>query len=177
MKVLANHILFLTFTFWTVIGHSQQLSSELTCRTKAKEIATQTYSGCVTEARNSQIDQIRKDYQKQLTELKAKYDKELKKVSGKGLTAVTTAATGSLPKAAKGVAKTLPTRKEVKNVAPPVSQIAQEDKTVTIPDPSTPASGGDESTQNDSKSEPKDSLTVPAASSDQIFTSSEGQTY
>jgi len=59
-----------------------QSSSELTCRSQAKEIALQTYQTCITTARQQRIDEIRKEYQAKLTDLKSHYDSELKKVSG-----------------------------------------------------------------------------------------------
>lgn len=128
MNTLLNNLAFLGLTLFAVSAHAQQQSSmELTCRAKAKEVAASTYSGCVTEARNTQIDQIRKDYQKQLSELKAKYDRELKKVGGKGVNSAapateaakaapvaTNVSKGPAPKPTKGIARTLPTRKEMK---------------------------------------------------------------
>ena len=60
-----------------------QSSTEVICRNKAKEIAADTYQTCVTEAKQGQIEQIRKEYQQRLNDLKNHYDKELKKVSGK----------------------------------------------------------------------------------------------
>ena len=139
MSLISTVITFIAMSAQAQVSPTSQApsSSELTCRSKAKEIAAQTYSSCVTESRNTQIDQIRKDYQKQLADLKAKYDKELKKVGGKGsalseaneVSKATTkpgknpvnASTGSKPKATKGIAKSLPTRKEVKNPAPIVN--------------------------------------------------------
>lgn len=59
-----------------------QASYELSCRNKAKEIAADTYKGCMTEQRQAQIEQIRKDYKEKLSNLKNHYDKELKKLSG-----------------------------------------------------------------------------------------------
>ncbi len=58
-------------------------SYELTCRNRAKEIAAESYKNCVTENRQSQLQQIRSDYKEKLAELKNHYDSELKKVSGK----------------------------------------------------------------------------------------------
>lgn len=83
MKSLVNNLAFSALTLLAFSAQAQQSSNEVTCRAQAKEIATQTYSSCMTEARNSQIDDIRREYQQQLEELKAKYDKELKKVGGK----------------------------------------------------------------------------------------------
>jgi hypothetical protein len=61
---------------------AEQPAFEMSCRIKAKEIAADTYRGCVTENRKAQIDQIRSDYQTKLKSLKDEYDQELKKVSG-----------------------------------------------------------------------------------------------
>lgn len=81
-----------------------QTSAELTCRAQAKELAMQTYSNCITQTRNQQVDEIRKNYQKELSSLKTKYDNELKKIGG-GKTGKTTRST-SAP--TKEVIKTLP---------------------------------------------------------------------
>lgn len=59
-----------------------QTSFELTCRAKAKEVAAHTYSNCVIESRNSKVEEIRSNYQKELSALKSKYDKELEKIGG-----------------------------------------------------------------------------------------------
>jgi len=73
------------FLFGPIISEAQSSSSELTCRNKAKEIAAETYKNCMTEQRQSQIEKIRKDYKNELSQLKSRYDKELKKISsGKG---------------------------------------------------------------------------------------------
>ncbi|WP_413291320.1 hypothetical protein [Bdellovibrio sp. HCB337] len=187
MNALLNNITFFSLTFFAMSAHAQQSSMELTCRAKAKEIAAQTYSYCVTDARNTQIDQIRKDYQKQLTELKAKYDLELKKIGGKGLTGSATpatkpsskpaasASTGSTPKATKGIAKTLPTRKEVKNPAPAIQEV-QEDKAVVVPDSTTPGVESEPS-QNDANSDLKIELVPAPASSDVSSATSGDQVY
>ena len=58
-------------------------SYELTCRNRAKEIAAESYKNCVTENRQTQLQQIRSDYKEKLADLKNHYDSELKKVSGK----------------------------------------------------------------------------------------------
>ena len=67
---------------------------ELTCRNKAKEIAAETYKNCVTENRQSQIEQIRSDYKEKLATLKSHYDGELKKIGGKS-----TASSDQVPRA------------------------------------------------------------------------------
>ncbi|HPI41648.1 MAG TPA: hypothetical protein PLJ21_12640 [Pseudobdellovibrionaceae bacterium] len=55
---------------------------ETMCRIKAKEIALNTYSSCVTENKNKKIEKIRDSYKKELQGLKNKYDKALKNISG-----------------------------------------------------------------------------------------------
>lgn len=67
--------------FAGLTAFAQSPSYELTCRNKAKEIAAETYKNCVTEHRQSQIEQIRKDYKEKMAELKNHYDNELKKIS------------------------------------------------------------------------------------------------
>ena len=68
---------------------------ENSCRIKAKEIAAEAYRGCVSEQKNSQIDQIKKEYQAKLNILKNHYEAELKKM-GSGKTAAA-AAVGAGP--------------------------------------------------------------------------------
>jgi hypothetical protein len=188
MNAFLNNTTFLVLTLFAVNAHAQQQSSmELTCRAKAKEVAAETYSNCVTEARNTQIDQIRKDYQKQLTDLKAKYDRELKKIGGKSLTnapapaaprstppVASTLSTGAPPKPTKGIAKTLPTRKEMKP-STPVPEV-KESPVVTAPESSSPA-GENQPTQNDANGEMKIELVPAPASSDNNTASTADQTY
>lgn len=122
---------FFGIIFFAAAAHTES-AAELTCRAQAKEIAVQTYSSCVTQARNSQIEQIRADYQKELAAVKSKYDQELKKLSGKskGTKSAKAATSGptvkevKAPKAAKGVAKQLPTR-EAAPESLPVQNVAE----------------------------------------------------
>ncbi len=55
---------------------------ETTCRIKAKEVAAESYRGCVTEQKNTQIEQIKKEYAAKLQALKSHYEQELKKMNG-----------------------------------------------------------------------------------------------
>lgn len=55
---------------------------ESSCRIKAKEIAANTYRTCVVDQKNSQIEQIKKEYQAKLRALKVHYEAELKKMAG-----------------------------------------------------------------------------------------------
>lgn len=83
-----TNILFIVGTFifsllLSQIGRASEGSSfEVLCRNKAKEIAADTYKGCMTEYRQSKLEQIRKEYKEELSNLKNQYDKKLKKLSG-----------------------------------------------------------------------------------------------
>jgi ribosomal protein L44E len=120
-------LLILTLSFLSVNAFAEAVS-ELTCKAQAKEIAVQTYSNCITQARNNEIEQIRKNYKEELASLKSKYDRELKKMgsikAAKPTTAMAKPAKRSTaptvqevtsaieaPKATKGIARQLPTRK------------------------------------------------------------------
>ncbi len=87
MKIIKN-LLVLSILGLISTTHAQQSSSaDLTCRSQAKEIAVQTYQTCVTTARQQRVDEIRKEYQAKLTDLKSHYDSELKKLApGAGTT-------------------------------------------------------------------------------------------
>jgi hypothetical protein len=58
-------------------------SIEFMCKAKAKEIAAETYKGCVVENKQAQVERIRKEYQAKLAELKNQYNSELKQLSPK----------------------------------------------------------------------------------------------
>lgn len=62
------------------LGYSEE-NIDSQCRVQAKEAAITTYQSCVKEARTVKIDEIRKEYQEKLSELKNYYDGELKKLS------------------------------------------------------------------------------------------------
>ena len=72
-------LFFLVLSLSTVAFSQDALDSE--CRVQAKEAAVTTYQSCVKEARSVKIDEIRKEYQEKLTELKSHYDSELKKLA------------------------------------------------------------------------------------------------
>ena len=126
MGCFMKSFFFFAVTLFTLHAYAQS-SAELTCKSQAKEIAIQTYSNCMTEARNSQIDQIRKSYKDELASLKSKYDQELKKLgntpanssSRKGRKAVTVQeAQVAAPRATRGVAHKLPTRTATREALP-----------------------------------------------------------
>lgn len=75
-------LLIITINIFAGLTAFAQSSYELSCRNRAKEIAAETYKNCVTEQRQSQIEQIRKDYKEKMADLKNHYDNELKKISG-----------------------------------------------------------------------------------------------
>jgi hypothetical protein len=75
-----SFIVFLSLSGF-VLSATAESSFEVMCRNQAKEIAAETYKNCITENRQTQIDQIRKEYQQKISELKSHYDGELKKVS------------------------------------------------------------------------------------------------
>lgn len=58
-----------------------QGSFELMCRNKAKEIAAETYKNCVTDAKQSQIKEVRKEYEEELAAVKNRFENKLKKIS------------------------------------------------------------------------------------------------
>ncbi len=70
------------------------------CRVKAKESANLAFKSCMNENKSAEIESIRKGYQERLEQIKAQYEQELSKVSGK------------LPKAA-------PTKQDIKSSSKP----------------------------------------------------------
>lgn len=70
-------------------------SFELMCRNKAKEIAAETYNNCVTENKQSQIKEVRSEYEAELAALKKRMDAKLKKISKGEIAKPTTAAAAS----------------------------------------------------------------------------------
>ena len=81
-NVLSATGLFLAAFLLSNLGSAAEGSFEVMCRNKAKEIAAETYKGCMTENRQTQLEQIRKEYKEELSNLKNQYDKRLKKLSG-----------------------------------------------------------------------------------------------
>lgn len=86
MKTLIAITLFISGT-----SYAAQPGYELSCRAQAKEIAAQTYKTCLTDNRNSELDQIKKDYQAKLNALKDQYQSELKKMAAAKTVAAPTA--------------------------------------------------------------------------------------
>ena len=130
---------FFALTFISTNAFSQS-SYELTCRAKAKEVASETYSSCVTEARNSHIEQIRNNYQKELAALKSKYDKELKKMAPGSAKKEAKAAAEQddsqpavvLSPKVKGIAKKLPSKAANQSEAAPIRSVSEGSKVVAV---------------------------------------------
>lgn len=70
-------------------------SFELMCRNKAKEIAAETYNNCVTENKQSQLREVRSEYEQELAALKKRMDAKLKKISKGEIAKPMTAAAAS----------------------------------------------------------------------------------
>lgn len=77
----------LTFFAFTLINSNAQATvnwstmNENSCRTKAKEVATETYKDCMSEIKSAKIEKIKSDYTKELKAIKAKYEAEIKKLT------------------------------------------------------------------------------------------------
>lgn len=89
-KVVTNlyNFIFVSFVvLFTLLMQTQKANAqayEVACRAKAKEIAAETYSSCVTESKQAQLQKIRTEYQQKLNGLKSYYDGELKKLKNGG---------------------------------------------------------------------------------------------
>jgi ribosomal protein L44E len=77
----------------------------------------QTYTSCITPARATQVEEVRKNYQKELADLKTKYDQELKRIGGNKSEANKKTAKNAAPVQASLPAKSLKTAEPVKGIA------------------------------------------------------------
>lgn len=85
MKIITAAVSLIVLSYAMMSSAATSASSiEFMCKAKAKEIAAETYKGCVTENKQAQLDQIRKEYQAKLSELKNTYNSRLKQLSTKG---------------------------------------------------------------------------------------------
>ncbi len=113
---------------------------ENSCKIKAKEIAAETYRGCVSEQKNAQIDQIKKEYSAKLQALKAHYDSELKKMAGGAKAeAKQAAAAEAKADAAKPAAEI---KIQLKQAAAASAAAEADDSTMDIPEPIPVESSG-----------------------------------
>lgn len=164
---------FATILFSTSAFTQTSSSSEVMCRGQAKEIAMQTYTSCITTARATQVEEIRKNYQKELADLKNKYDHELKRMNGG---AVSTAAPKKNVKAqpvvaakplkgakpVKGIAKELPVKNSESASTLPVQTVSEGTKVVAVTPAITPE------TSSNSMSSSYDAVESEAAEADQV---------
>jgi Skp family chaperone for outer membrane proteins len=82
MQLLMKTIIF-SMLFVSFAAFASTPSYELACRAKAKEIAAETYRGCVTENKTAEIARLRRDYQEKLKNLKNEYEAEVTKLGAK----------------------------------------------------------------------------------------------
>lgn len=54
---------------------------EASCKIKAKEAAVSIFRSCMTDGKNAQLEQIRKEYQEKLGAMRTEYEKELSRLS------------------------------------------------------------------------------------------------
>ena len=102
----------------TAVAKASEGDYEGMCRLKAKEVAAESYRGCVTEARTSQIEQLKKEYQDKLKAMKEDYEKEIKKLSAGTAAAATAKATANqAKKSGKKMAKSKLPAKDASKVS------------------------------------------------------------
>jgi hypothetical protein len=66
------------------IAHANSLQSQkiqLQCKEKAKELAQSSYTSCLNDARQAELDKVKSDYKEKLDKLKNYYDKKIKSLS------------------------------------------------------------------------------------------------
>ena len=134
-------------------AQTAETTADLTCRHKAKEIALQTYSLCMSDSKSQQTDALRRAYEEEALKLKAQYEAEIAKLQTVDASAATGSATDDLnsPKiktpeltlplldkkqkteipANKGVSKVLPPKK-TKTASLPIQTVIEGPKVVNI---------------------------------------------
>ncbi len=73
----------LLFVSQLALAKADSSQIESTCRIKAKEVATETYRGCVTENKSKEIERIKQTFQEKLDRLKKDYEGELAGIGAK----------------------------------------------------------------------------------------------
>jgi hypothetical protein len=61
---------------------NQTQKIQFQCKTKAKELAQTTYTSCLNDAREIELDKVKQDYKEKLDKLKTYYDRKIKSLSG-----------------------------------------------------------------------------------------------
>lgn len=132
-----------------------QGSVEVMCRSKAKEIALQTYQNCVTEEKTSRLQDLKSRYKARMSEVKDEFQRELDEINGKQAAAKapkkTTKAVKPAVKAVKtskaaraeqpvaGIATTLPAKQNDNGPAEPVQTDSGEQAVIASAPTATPA--------------------------------------
>ncbi len=75
-------LLFISNFCWS-LGVQAESEFELTCRSKAKELAAKIYKTCMTDMRSAHIENLKKNYQSKLNKLKEDYERDIEKLGGK----------------------------------------------------------------------------------------------
>lgn len=118
---------------------------ELSCRAKAKEVAVEAYTGCVSEGRKARLSDIRSNYKAEVASVKAKYDQMLKEMAPPTSAAAPAAPVKKAKAAANkpaakpgraetpvsGVAKTLPAKQNDNGPALPMGYESDEATVMT----------------------------------------------
>jgi hypothetical protein len=69
---------------FAILAQANSLQSQkiqLQCKAKAKEVAQSTYTSCLNEAREAELEKVKQDYKEKLDKLKSYYDKKIKTLS------------------------------------------------------------------------------------------------
>jgi hypothetical protein len=119
-----------------------QSDIELSCRAKAKEVAVEAYTGCVSEGRKARLSEIRTSYKAEVASVKAKYDQMLKDMGtpnasakaapAKKAKAAAPTRMGRAEKPTTGVAKSLPAKQNDNGPALPLTGESDEQAVVTV---------------------------------------------
>lgn len=102
MKTLViTSFMLLSSVVW---AQTQESSADLTCRAKAKEVALQTYSLCMSDHKSKQTEALRKAYEEEALKLKAQYEAEIAKLQATAEATNNKAEPASAPSTATTVA-------------------------------------------------------------------------
>lgn len=82
MKTVLSVVITLLLQSNNTLAASGSGSIEFMCKAKAKEVAAETYSGCINDNKQAELERIRKEYQAELAKVKAKYNSELQSLGG-----------------------------------------------------------------------------------------------
>ena len=147
-------MLILSLIFAAKAARAAESSGDLQCRSKAKEVALQTYQGCVSE-KTTRLKDLKQRYKERMAELKAEFQTQLDEINGKSTApkaavkpatkseaqsqTKTGAKTAALKRASlkaekpvSGVAKALPAKQNDNGPALPIQQQAANDDQAVV---------------------------------------------